>query len=158
MNRDRFNIPTAEPNIIKLMVGEFAQGIAGHASIVPADDCRIDCVNQLDETVSCDRAKWRRAGRVRSGHGVFLYKRLIPGADAPVTRYLVVLRAQSNDCACKAVMHAAHGWRHNSTIFFNVFQKIWQEMSCLRNARSVLCSRSMVRCVANLVADVPLSC
>jgi hypothetical protein len=86
LSPDRFDVPTAEPDIIKLMIGEFAQCLAGHAGVVPAIQRGQACVNQLDETVSGDRAKRRWAGRLRSGHGVFLYKRLIPGAVAPVTR------------------------------------------------------------------------
>ena len=96
MSRYVMDITAAQADIVKFTVRQFAQRIAGHATIIP-DIQRIETIGKkLNKTVSGDSAQRCRAGRVGGGHGGYPFlKLLIAWAHLPDGRRIILLHVQS---------------------------------------------------------------
>lgn len=94
---DVVDVTTAQTDIVKLAVGQFAQGIAGHATVIPVADDAETVRYKLDKAVGGDSAKRRRAGRVGGGHGGYPFLKLLIGwAFLPGDSHIILLHAHSN--------------------------------------------------------------
>ena len=96
LSRNVINITTAQADIVKLAVGQFAQGIAGHATVFPGADGVESVGDKLDETEGGDSAQRHRAGRVGGGHGGYTFLKLLTAwTFLPRCDQLVLLQVQS---------------------------------------------------------------
>jgi hypothetical protein len=65
---DVCNVATRQANVVQFTVGQFAQSVAGYASIIPSDNVVGNIAEKANNVVCGDSAEWRGAGGLKSGH------------------------------------------------------------------------------------------